>query len=353
VYFPAHRRKTEARADSILFRNLCREVEQILTDDTDPATTREILGKLRSLDEPEFWAHGSEGVAVFASMDSFACYRLPMELPTLQVVGPTFHTKPLLRYLQTGLSYYLLVVSLHKVALYDGWGEGLQELPLYDVPGSLEEVIQFSGGEKRAHQRGETRFHHVQGEGGDFQKTDLEKFFREVAKGLARNGLKNSRKPLILAMHKHQQGMFRKVAQLPGLLAEGIDSDAARMAPEDLCAEAKRILEPRFERRLAELKEEYGLAASKGQGSDDLVKVAKAVAAGRVSLLCVETGRRFWGLLDRKSGEIVPGEPRKNAYDVDLFDELAEMALGQGAEVLVLPPPKMPARTGVAAVFRY
>jgi len=58
-------------------------------------------------------------------------------------------------------------------------------------------------------------------------------------------------------------------------------------------------------------------------------------------------------MLDRSSGDIVPGEEHKNAYDVDLYDELAELTIGHGGDALVLKSGEMPTQTGIAAVYRY
>jgi hypothetical protein len=355
VYFPAHRRKTEARSDSILYRNLCREVEKILLRDTSAPITQEIAARLRGIDEPEFWERGSDGVAVFASPDFFACYRLPMALPTLHVIGGTFHMKPMLRYLQGGLSYHVLALSLHRAVLYEGWGDGLQEVPAHGMPASIEDVSGADGTpEARGpHPRGGDRANQAHGGGGEQGKAEIEKYFREVARVLQKNGLKSPKKPLILAAQGHHQPLFRKVAQLSNLIDEGIVVDAAKLTPEAICAEARRLLQPRFEQRIRAAVEEYGLAASRGQGSDKLPEISARVAQGRVKQLFVESGRRFWGLLDRSSGEILPGEPVKNAYDVDLYDELAELTLARGGDVLVLSSEQMPAKTGIAATYRY
>ena len=356
VYLPAHRRKTESRSDSILYRNLCREVEKILERDTSSATTRQIVSQLTAVDEPEFWERGSDGVAVFASADFFACYRLPMIFPSLEVVGGTFHTKPMLRYLQEGHSYHVLVLTLHHVALYDGVGsEELQEVPLRGLPRSLEEAVgKDSGpGQRGPHPRGEDRTHHLQGASGDNGKASVEKFFREVARGLSRNGIKDSRKPLILAAQAQHRSLFQKIAQIPALFEEGIVADAGKLTADAIRSEALRILKPEFERRITRASEDYGLAASRAQGSDRLQDVAHAVAEGRVRRLFVESGRRIWGLLDRGTGDVIPGEPHKNAYDVDLLDELAELTMARGGDVLVLPPEKMPSKTGLAATYRF
>ena len=97
----------------------------------------------------------------------------------------------------------------------------------------------------------------------------------------------------------------------------------------------------------------HAAVQSENQGSERLRDVAKAVAGGRVKQLMVESGRRIWGMLDESTGELVPGEPEKNAYDTDILDELAELALSRGADVFVLPEEQMPSKSGVAATFRF
>ena len=181
----------------------------------------------------------------------------------------------------------------------------------------------------------------------------MEKFFREVARGLSKNGLGESRKPLILAAQSHYQPMFRRVAQLPNLLEKGIVVDAGKLTEDLIRSEARRILSPELEERVRAAKEEYAMATSRGQASERLREIARAVAQGRAKRLFVEVGRRIWGLLDAESGDVLPGETRKNAYDIDLLDELAELTLARGGQVLVLPSDQMPSGTGVAATYRY
>ncbi len=349
IYFPSHRRKTEARSDSILYRNLCREVEKILQQDAEPTVARGIVANLRGVDDPEFWERGSDGVAVLAADGFLRCFRLPVTFPQLEVVGGTFHTKPLIRYLQSGTSYFVLGVGLSHVSLWDGWGSNLLEVPLNGIPRRVEDVVEVDREVTRA--RGADRTPHAQ-ENGE-STADVEKFFREVGRGLARHLVKDARKPLILAAAAQHQHVFRKVAQLPGMLDDGLHVDARALSRDAIVEQASEVLRSEVTRRVEKAREDFHHARSKELGSDRLDEVARAVAQGRVRQLCVQSGRRFWGLLDRVSGEILPGESHKNAYDVDLYDELAELVMGKGGEVLILTGEQMPSKSGVAAVYRY
>lgn len=345
IYFPSHRRKTEARSDSIVYRNLCREVEKILASDGDSVATRDITARLRALDEPGFWERGSEGVAVFAAPDFFRAYRLPMVCPQLEVVGGSFHTKPLIRYLNGGLSYRVLCISPAEVRLFDAWGETLQELPLGTVPSRLEDVLDR---ERPVRARGDLEPNE------DLASADNERFHRELARALSKHpALRDGRTPIVLVAAMPHQQLFRRVANLPALVETGVPHDASKLSREALAAQAREVMLPELERRVEKACEDFLHAKSKSLGSHRLVEVAKAAAQGRVRQLCVESGCRYWGLLDRQTGSILPGDEHKNAYDVDIYDELAELVVGQGGEVLVLPKEQMPVKSGIAAIFRY
>lgn len=358
VYMPIHRRKTERRADAILYRNLCREVESLLQRDMPGPASRELLALLEAYDRQEFWEddHAGDGLCVFAARGFHLAYRLPGQFPQLQVVGATFHTKPLIRYLQgNALSCYLLALTLRRVVLYQGLGDSIQEVPLRGVPASLEEFEASFAGEEREPGRPGGFPRLPRGLAGlkEEDKTDLEKFFRAVAKDLWKNHLRTSALPLLLAAPAQHQALFRRVAQIPTLLEAGITVDPAKFAPEELLVEARRVLEPAIQRRVQKAKEEFGLARSRGQGSEDLAEIARLLVAGRIRVLFVESGRRVWGTLNPKTGEILPGDRSRRVDDVDLLDEVAEGTLVRGGEVFVLKKDDMPSATGIAAILRF
>jgi hypothetical protein len=321
--------------------------------DLSAAVARDIVARLQAFDTEDFWAEAgsSDGLAVFVAPDHEACFRLPAQFPELQVVGPTFHTKPLIRFLQaSSLSYHLLALNVNRVILYEGLGDSIQEVPLRGVPLSLEA---FEAGEATDSRGSDSRGHHGPGGSKEHGKLVLEKFFRAVARDLWKNHLRTSARGLILAAPPQHQALFRKVAQIPTLLEAGVAGDPARMSPAELQGEARRVLEPEVQRRIQKAKEEFGFALSRSQASDGLRQVAEQVAAGRVRLLFVESGRRVWGLFNPETGEVAPGDATRNAYDVDLLDELAEQTIVKGGDVFILRKEDMPTQRGVAAIYRF
>lgn len=179
--------------------------------------------------------------------------------------------------------------------------------------------------------------HHGQGGRKDERPIDRERFFRVIDREIMERASKVSRLPLVLAALPEHQTHFRTLSHNPFLTATGIAVNPASLTPGELRDAAWKAIEPHFEDRLSALLDAYGEARGHGRASDRLDEIAAALTQGRVGTLLLEADRR------------IPG----SAADCDVLDDLAEAALGTSAEVIVLPPDRMPTNTGAAAVFRY
>lgn len=74
--------------------------------------------------------------------------------------------------------------------------------------------------------------------------------------------------------------------------------------------------------------------------------------AGRVETMLIEAGRVIPGRVDPTVGDIDFDDLTKPEID-DVLDDLAEMTLGRGGDVVIVPAERMPTRTGVAAICRF
>lgn len=108
-------------------------------------------------------------------------------------------------------------------------------------------------------------------------------------------------------------------------------------------------MEPHYHTRLNGLVEMFGTARSNEMGDDDLERVAASAAASRVGTLLVEADRHIPGRIDLETGEVILGG---SAVD-DVLDDIAELVLNNGGQVVVVPSEHMPTSTGVAAIYRF
>jgi hypothetical protein len=360
LYQSTRRHHPDNQQDPIRFRNLVKQLEASLRQEYPAAEAQRLLEPFESLArDADFWNHTLEGLAVLGGAGTFQALRLPLPFTDLAVVADTFHLKPLRRFLQSVDRYQVLGLSLDAIRLFEGNRHALDEVELVpEVPRTIEDAL---GGElTEPHQTvasyggvggASTPMRHGHGGKADEIDIDAERFFRAVDRAVLEHYSRPSGLPLILAALPEHHHLFRQVSQNPLLGPEGIRSNPDSMTVEALRSHAWEVMEPRYQSRLAALSEQFEQARSRGGASDDLAQVAEAASAGRIATLLIEDDRQIAGRIDAK-GRVEPGELSDPRVD-DLLDDLGSLVEEKGGEVLVVPAERMPARAGMAAIYRY
>jgi hypothetical protein len=333
VYLPTHRNHPDNARDPILYKNLVARVEESLTRDYPVREVRALMEPLRKLEgDAEFWNHTLDGLAVLASATRFDAIKLPRAVPELAVVAGSFHVKPLLRYTQSADRYHVLAVAEDKFAVFEGNRYALDPVPAPRVsarpPAPSDPTAQRVGGDGMA------------------------AYFRAVDQAVADEVSKPAGTPLVLASLTENATPFRAAAKNPHLLADGVTGvDPFALDAAGLRARAWAVVEKDYLRRLEALTRDFGTAQSRQQGTGDLSDAAKAAVAGRVGKLLIDADQVQPGRIDA-TGAVLAAELADPKVD-DKLDDLAELVLKAGGEVVVVPGDKMPTGTGLAAIFRY
>lgn len=181
---------------------------------------------------------------------------------------------------------------------------------------------------------------------------DAERFFRAVDRAILEHHSRPSGLPLLLAALPEHHALFHQVSHNPFLMAEGLDTHPDALSPDAFRQRAWQAVEPRYLARLAGLVEEFGAAQSKELGSDDLVQAAEAAMAGRVATLLLEADRQVLGRIDAATGQIEFADQAHPEIG-DLLDDLGELVLKMGGQVVIVPSERMPTLTGIAAIYRF
>jgi hypothetical protein len=359
IYMETHRKGAEVAAQHLRLRAAIDQAKGTLAGD-GIAGVEEILAPLEGLiGDQDFWRHQADGLALFASRDFGRLYRLPVRLPDMVVVGPTFHTRPLIEYLQAPERFWVLSVTQKDVRMWEGTVSELSPVDLTTVPTSLQEALGTVVVADRLNLRsprgsGSAPVFHGHGAGKDDTKQELEKFFRAVDAGV-RDLLTDELGPVILAAVDYYHPIYQGISKLENLTEEGIVGSIAGWDEARIHAAAWPIARKSVEDKLDVALELWETSYGRGKAESDLATAARLAAAGRIRLLLTEKGRAVWGRIDRSSGdlEVVKeggGDPDGSA--VDLLDELAEMTIQHGGRALELQAEKMPVDTGLAAVLR-
>ena len=361
LYQPTHRHHPENQQDPIRFRNLVKVLEESLVQEYPAHEIRPLLEPFLALaDDRDFWNHTLDGLAVLGAGGMFRVYRLQRPIAELVVVADSFHTKPLMRILQSADRYQVLGLSRQEIKLFEGDRDALDEIePAHGVPRTITEAlgeeltephqtVASYGGVGGSH----SPMHHGHGGKASEVDSDAERFFRAVDRGILEHHSRPSARPLILATLPEHRQMFHQVSQNPFLMDEGIDIHPDALPIDELRQRAWHVFEPQYLARLAALVEEFGRARSQQLGHDEPAYVAKAVVAGRVATLLIEANRQLPGRIHAATGDIEFGDLAGPEVG-DVLDDLGALALKMGGEVVVVPTERMPTETGIAAIYRY
>lgn len=363
LYQPTHRTHPASAQDLIRFSNLVKQLEESLALNYPNGSTSVILEPLKALAEDnDFWRYNLDGLAVFASPGFFKVVRMQRTVPELVVAANTFHLKPLRRALQTVDRFHVLGLAMDRVVLFEGNRDALDPVETAEsFPTTIDEALGSELTDKhgtvaayggRAGKNGNSDMHHGHGAKKDEVDKDTERFFRVVDRAVLEQHTKPSGHSLVLAALPEHQATFRRVSHNPRLLAETVAIDPTGVDTDKLRRLVWEAVEPRYHAHVRDLMEQFGTAKAQGLGSDDLVEVAEAAAAGRVGTLLVDADQAIPGRLDTTTGKVVFDSLLDPRVD-DLLDELGQLVTDRGGTVMVLPSDVMPVRTGVAATYRY
>ena len=362
LYMPTDRKYPENLKNPIRFKNLIGDMEKSLLLKYSANEVQEFLQPLDALvNDNDIWNYTKEGLAVFSVSGLLKVVSLHKSVEELAMVADSFHTKPLRQYLQSVEHFHVLGLTLHDIQLFEGNRHSLTEIELTaDTPKTITEALGDeltnshttvasyggSGGES-------SPMHHGHGGKKDETEKDAERFFRLVAGAIYEHYSKPTGWPLILAALPEHHSLFQKVNKNPLLLPKGILINPSSVSPDKLAIMAWEIMEPEYNLKLDSLVARFEQARANGKGSDNYKEVAVAAVGGRVDTLLVEANRI---IAVRVTNQVTGNTQKKDLSNPkvdDLLDDMGELVIKMGGQVMVLPTEKMPSETGLAAIFRY
>ena len=384
LYQPTHRNVPGNTVDRLAFRHLAESLEEALTGSHSRDEVEEWLRPFHLLaDDPHFWEHVRDGLAVLATGGRAHVFLLPQTVPPLAVVTMRFHTLPLVRLTLAIERFNVLTLTSRSAGVLEGVYAGANA-----VPSRLEPVPLGNGSATQGlMQRSEAitaeivqphRVQHGMGPTGrgdpravhggfrskqDDIDSDTEIFFRHVDELVQQNVSRHTELPLVLVALPELAAVFRGLSKNRMLLDDCVPHDSHLLSEDDLAARVTPIFDAARRRRIAHAVQLFEQARDRGLASSDLAHVARAAVAGKVATLLIEADRFEAGRLDRRTGaiEIDGGHPRDLSrtgdepalQSEDLYGAVAEEVLLHGGGILSLDRKAMPTASGIAAIYRY
>jgi len=356
LYEPTHRRQPDRRQDPIRYKNLVKALDEALRRDCAAAHADALLAPFYALeDDHAFWNQGQEGLAIFGASDLFRVFRLHRSVPERAIVADSFHTKPLLRILQSSDRFHVLGLNRREACLYEGSRDAI--VPIDIVPGSPRMVTDEPVAEASPRDTvvGSTLDAPTTRAGGDATQDvvdhDTDRFFRRVDEAVMMHHSRAAALPLLLAALPQYHRRFRATSRNPMLVDATIDVYPPEIGEDALRERVWDCMRPRYSARLGALAGTYRAGLAKDGATDDIVRAAKAAAERRVATLLIEADRVIPGRFDARTGDVSFDDDGLGVDDV--LDDLGEYVLRTGGDVVVVPRVDMPSATGIAATFRF
>ena len=355
IYVDTHIKKPDRLENPIRFKNLVKEAQASLKD-KEFKGFKDLFSLFKEMEEDAlFWEGATESMAILGDEEECIVYKLPVNVKSLAIVSDSFYIKPLLRSFQSNGHYHVLGLNRDNFVLFEADRYGITEIPVDARDATMEGVL---GTEKTAPHLsvasigGDQSMYHGHGGAKDERKVDQEKFFRHVGTFVLEQYSKKQKIPLILVSPDEHQGEFRKLSKNNYLIDEGIKIDGDALDKKSLYEKVQDVIQELFKKELKDRMATFSEAHAKDLGSDDVVQIGRAIAEGKVASLYLEENTVHPGRFDPQLGTVVQGEiadPRVG----DVYDDMAEVVLSRGGEVLILEKDEMPTERDLAAVYRY
>jgi len=358
-YLPTHRSGPEVAQDPIRLKNLltaaARELE---AGGMRPGDVADLLGEARAMvDDAEFWAQSTDGLAVFVTADDLQWFRLPGPVAEAFAVSDRLWVAPLIPFVTADAAFFVLALSDNQVRLLRAQQHEVTELELGAIPVSKEDALPFDDRESQLHSHGADRVgsgtvsaaFHGQGVANDFDDVDRTRFFQAIDHGLA-DAIGDPSAPLVLAGVEAAVSHFRRLSSHPNVVESFVAGNPERHSPRELHEQALPLVSDHFDGARGRALESLGSPST--TTADTLADVLEAATTGRVAELIVGTGCSVWGTWD-ETGQTPEVHTDRRHGDHDLVDLAVRETLAHRGTVVAADVDQMPTDSPVAAVLRY
>lgn len=359
IMMPTFRSGPDVQQNPVRLKNLLRQAETKLAEHgcRGPAARKILDVAAQRADDPAFWAHPGDGLALFVSPQRTRAFHLPQGLTEAIVVGPRFHVQPLLPLVAANGRFFVLAVGQKDVRFLQCTRDRFAAVDVPNLPHSLDEALnerdeqrQFQFRKTAGTQRQRTALFPGHGEDVHEAKERLHRYFRRLDEAL-HPLLRDERAPLVLAAVEYYFPIYQEANTYAHFVQHGIHGNPELLNDEELHRQAWEILRPVFEQEYRDALTKYHERVGAGQTAKDISAILAAAYQGRVESLFLAQGAAFHGTFDPTTlkVEITNG----NGNGDDLVDLAVMQTLSHRGAVYLSPPAPMPEQVPIAAVMRY
>jgi len=286
------------------------QVEHFLLKDYPSSFVDSFMEPLRKDNCLESLRHVDRGIIIFYSASEKGYLNVQTDINDLVVVADSFHIKPLLRIKNTARGFFLISMSSNAINVLVETNGHLYRLETY-----RNEMIKTNSNK--------------------YIKTEPKDFIAQTAIELNKM-IAPYKLPIILAGVKDLIGHMRKFLDHSMMLEESVVGNVEHLKTDDLRTRCFDLLEPYYLKKEMEAVKQLDFAVRKNRAVTYIEDIAVSAVHGKIKKLFVVENRQLWGRINKSNGEIFVSPKQLNSHDDDILDDICQIVLSRGGEVVVL-----------------
>jgi hypothetical protein len=263
-------------------------------------------------------------IGIFRNQNFFRVLNIPVDVESLCQVATSFHVKPLLRWLQTDHEYLFLGMEQKAAYLYLGNQHSLKLIDSFVYPVRIELA-------DRHRSRPDETY------------SWLGSWIYQLTKNYKLKLFVAGEESIVKKMTSTLK--YKNAVKTP--VANHFNKDNVNELLENMKDRLKQHSQDLIEKALRE----FRFAEDGNRVRKNIFQISKAVVQGRVRKLIVSDELSIFGKIDKKSGGLAIHPCDLDHEDDDILDDLAQMVLSQGGEVVVISKEEIPKGRPILAIL--
>ncbi len=317
-------------------RQAIQEFKNALDGVALPGEIENLLAPLEDLYTSSVIFNSIKGsVGIFRNKDKSIMLELPYEVENINITATSFHVKPLLLWEQAKKRYFILGLEESIAHLYYVNGSDYIEvgsMSFVDLLDNLGDASTFKSSLSQAI--------------SDRRNEIMDSVNKWLQEHLLRNNI-----DLYVTGENHLRKRFlwrctyskayeveyfeRFKAKMTGSVVNWIDGHNKKIQRADI----------------TKIKYDYKRAKNANKTISNIFEIAKSAASGEVGKLLIAKEKNIFGKLKKDCGSLVIHYSQLDHQDDDLLDDLAQLVLAKGGQVVILPEDEMPKNEPVIAIL--
>lgn len=363
IFIPTHRagKKVLEQEDALVLKNELKDVKIKLSERgiQNDIITKMVRPVQDLIDDSSFWREQSDGLALFIADGFYEKHTLPIYFEAFNYVSDSFYLKPLMPLFVDDGNFYLIILELSNVKLYECTQHSFTEYIIDDlVPESIQDRVGFDFEEKNLQFRtqqagiGQVMYHGQEAATGK-SKNEIKKYFRAINDGL-QTVFKEQNRPLLIASQEYLFDIYKGVNSYPNLMQENCKVDLTAASIFEIHESAWEIMVPIFDQKKKDKIALFLDAEGTGKTAIGIVKILPTAFSGKIDTLFCENRADIFGTFKEENEMVIATASEENNNTISLMNRAAIQTFLKGGSVYLLDKEEMPnPNSRINALFRY